>query len=75
MVRIGKFTGKEYHVGPKEISECCINVDEKSEFYKELKEMSYPRPECQECRGCPEYQHSEGTSYGEKSKFPTTRVI
>lgn len=72
MVRIGKFTGKEYHVGPKEISECCINVDEKSEFYKELKEMSYPRPECQECRGCPEYQHSEGASYAEKPKLQTT---
>lgn len=59
MVKIGKFTGKEYtreHFD--NIYECAINVNENSAFYKELKEMSYPLPECADCRGCPEYQNS-----------------
>ena len=59
MVKIGKFTGKEYtreQFG--NIQECVINVDEKSELYRELKVIDYPRPECSDCRGCPEYQNS-----------------
>ena len=65
MVKIGKFTGKEYtreQFG--NIHECIINVDENSEFYRELKVIDYPRPECADCRegilrGCPECQNSK----------------
>ena len=58
MVKIGKCTGKEYASDHAPIHECAINVDEKSKLYTELKAMSYPLPECADCRGCPEYINS-----------------
>lgn len=62
MLRIGKLTGKVYDENTElsSIGECCVmvreeNLDEELKRWKRRK-MAETISDCDECRGCPEYQ-------------------